>query len=174
MLAHRAGSDQKPLLWSSCLQCTQLSAGSTAVHMAHSCLYGMQLSPWCTDICKLLTGHTALCVAHSCLRVRIGMGMNIWLRAVSGCASVYSYRILAAPFLPKQIRLNTIQRDLFKFMLFLRRGWNSGDLQHLSHQGHSSYSPWASWSLGGVCAGGCQALQIVSHQLLTCLWMQIT
>lgn len=126
MLAHRAGGDQKPLLWSSCLQCTQLSAGSTAVHMAHSCPYGMQLSPWCTDICKLLTGHTALCVAHSCLRVHIGMGMNIWLRAVSGCASVCSYRIPAAPFLPKQIRLNTIQRDLFKFMIFLRRGWNSG------------------------------------------------
>lgn len=61
VLAHRGGGEQKPLLWPICPQCTQLSAGSTAVRMACSCLYGMQLFPWCADICKLLH------MAHSSL-----------------------------------------------------------------------------------------------------------
>lgn len=151
----------------SCLQEAQQSAWHAAVSMACSCFHGAQTSASC------FTWHTALCMAHRCLRVHMWVGMNIWLRAGSGCVSVCSNRILAAPFLPQQIHLNRIYWDLFRVMIFLRRGWNSRDLQHLSHQGHSSSSPWARWSVDSVlCAGGCQTLQMVSHQLLTCLWIQ--
>lgn len=92
----QGGGEQKASPRPGCLQCAQLSAGSTAVCMAHSCPHGTQLSAACRVVCRpspcshgtqLAAWHTAGCMARGSAR-----GTAISRRtAVSGRTAASGY-----------------------------------------------------------------------------------